>query len=148
MNKCYMQWPRVTLITCRIPACVGTGLGLDPRLRGGDVRRCRGKRIFSSDTKQILTWRLAVLVSDMNSRQRKTLEAIFSKRIPKTLPWDDIESLLKAAGCELEEQKGSAVIFDKDGEVLHAHRPHPQKEVFPYVIKEVRAFLERIGEKP
>ena len=84
----------------------------------------------------------------MNKKQRKTLEAIFSKRISKTLPWDDVESLLKAVGCELEEREGSSVIFDKDGKVYHAHRPHPQKEVKPYVIKEVRVYLERIGEKP
>jgi len=84
----------------------------------------------------------------MNTKQRKTLTAIFSKRIPKTLPWDDVESLLKAVGCELEEREGSAVIFDKDGQVFHAHRPHLRKEVLPYVIKEVRAFLEKIGEKP
>jgi hypothetical protein len=84
----------------------------------------------------------------MNKKQRKTLEMLFSRRIPKTLPWDDVESLLKAVGCELEEREGSAVVFYKDGKVFHAHRPHPQKEVFPYAIKEVRAYLERIGEKP
>ena len=89
-----------------------------------------------------------MLVSGMNSKQRKTLEAIFSKRIPKTLPWDEIESLLKGVGCELEERGGSAVVFDKNGQVFHAHRPHPEKEVKAYVIKEVRAYLERIGEKP
>ena len=91
---------------------------------------------------------MAVLVLNMNKKQRKTLEALFSLRIPKTLPWDNIESLLKAIGCELEERTGSAVVFDKDGKVFHAHRPHPQKEVLSYVIKEVRAYLERIGEKP
>jgi len=84
----------------------------------------------------------------MNSKQRKMLEAIFSKRISKTLPWDEIESLLQAVGCEIEEREGSAVVFDKNGQVFHAHRPHPQKEVKSYVIKEVRAYLERIGEKP
>ena len=89
-----------------------------------------------------------MLVSVMNKKQRKTLEAIFSKRTPKTLPWDDIESLLKSVGCELEEREGSAVIFDKGGKVYHVHRPHPQKETKPYVVKEVRAYLERIGEKP
>ena len=52
-----------------------------------------------------------MLFSIMNRKQRKTFEAVFSKRAPKTLPWDDIESLLKAVGCELEEREGSAVIF-------------------------------------
>jgi hypothetical protein len=84
----------------------------------------------------------------MNSKQRKTLEAIFSKPVPRSLPWNEIESLLMAVGCELEEGKGSRVIFDKDGEVFHAHRPHPRGEVQPYVIKEIRAYLERIGEQP
>jgi len=108
----------------------------------------RRKRIFPKDSKTLLTWKLAVLLSSMNKKQRKTLEAIFSKRIPKTLPWDDIESLLRAVGCEFEEREGSAAVFDKGGEVFHAHRPHPRREVRPYVIKEVRAYLERIGEKP
>ncbi|GHV49806.1 hypothetical protein FACS1894168_0050 [Deltaproteobacteria bacterium] len=57
-------------------------------------------------------------------------------------------SLLKAAGCEMEENDGSKVIFDKDGKVFHAHKPHPQKEVLEYVVKELRAYLERIGVKP
>ena len=89
-----------------------------------------------------------MLVFDMNSKQRKTLEAIFSKRIPKTLPWDEMVSLLKGVGCKLKEREGSAVIFDKNGEIFHAHRPHPNKEVKGYVIKQLRIYLERIGEKP
>jgi hypothetical protein len=84
----------------------------------------------------------------MNSKQRKTLKAIFSSPLPRTLPWDDIESMLIAAGCAREEREGSRVIFDKDGEIFHAHRPHPHKEVLPYVIKEVRQYLDRIEVKP
>ena len=66
-----------------------------------------------------------MLVFIMNSKQRKTLEAIFLKRIPRALPWDEIESLLIGVGCELEERAGSAVVFDKNGQVFHAHRPPP-----------------------
>jgi hypothetical protein len=84
----------------------------------------------------------------MNKKQRKTLETLFSTPIPKTVPWNEIESLLKAVGCTMEEREGSRVIFDKDGKVLHAHRPHPQKEVLSYVVKEVRAYLVRIGVQP
>jgi hypothetical protein len=84
----------------------------------------------------------------MNKKQRQTLEAVFSKRMPKTLPWNDMVSLLGAVGCELEEHEGSRVIFDKNGKIFHAHRPHPQKEVLEYVVKELRTYLERIEVKP
>jgi hypothetical protein len=42
----------------------------------------------------------------MNSWQRKTREAIFSKPIPKTLLWNDIELLFKALGCAVIEGEG------------------------------------------
>jgi hypothetical protein len=51
----------------------------------------------------------------MNNKQRRTRDAIFSEPMPKTLPWDDIESLLKAAGCRVIEKGGSAVAFEKTG---------------------------------
>ena len=104
--------------------------------------------MFSSDTKPILTWKLAVLISDMNSRQRKTLEAIFSEPVPKNLLWDDIESLLKAVGCKVKNRGGSRVGFGKDNEMLYTHRPHPQKEAKAFTVNKVRAFLEDLGVTP
>lgn len=47
----------------------------------------------------------------MNSKQRKTLEAIFSTPVPKTLAWKDIESLFRALGCTVVEGDGSRVSF-------------------------------------
>ena len=84
----------------------------------------------------------------MNSKQRKTLEAIFFEPVPKNLPWDDIESLLKAVGCKVNNRGGSKAGFGKDNEMLYVHRPHPQKEAKGYAISKVKAFLISIGVTP
>ncbi len=81
----------------------------------------------------------------MNSRHRKTLEAVFAKQIPRSLAFRDIESLLMAVGCEVDEGDGSRVLFTRDGVDWQTHRPHPGKEARPYHIKEARAFLEALG---
>jgi hypothetical protein len=84
----------------------------------------------------------------MNSKQRKTFDAIFTDPVSKTLPWDDIESLLKSIECRVIEKAGSAVAFEKNGQMMHAHRPHPQNTVKQYVVKAARDFLTKIGETP
>jgi hypothetical protein len=89
-----------------------------------------------------------MLISGMNSKQRKTLEAIFLEPVPKNLLWDDIESLLMAIGCKMKNRGGSRVGFAKDSFVLYVHRPHPQKETATFTIRDVKEFLERIGVTP
>ncbi|WP_244270075.1 type II toxin-antitoxin system HicA family toxin [Pannonibacter indicus] len=64
----------------------------------------------------------------MNSKHRKTLAAIFSEPVPGSIEWAAIEGLLLAAGARLIEGRGSRVRFEKDGEVVAFHRPHPAKE--------------------
>ena len=101
--------------------------------------------------------RLVVLLSNMNSKQRKTLENIFSRPIPKNLSWGDIESLLRAVGCKVVEGEGSRVSFrymieheNRLNEVIQGdfHRPHPGKEAKPYQVKKAAAFLAKIGQLP
>lgn len=84
----------------------------------------------------------------MNSKQRKTLGAIFRDPVSKTIVFADMESLLRSLGCDIEEGDGSRVIFVKDNVRLEIHRPHPQKEAKPYQVRAVRKFLIDIGEKP
>jgi hypothetical protein len=81
----------------------------------------------------------------MNSKHRKTLAAIFSRQLPRNLPFRDIESLLVAVGCGVDEGDGSRVLFYRDDLDWPTHRPHPGKEARPYHIKEVREFLEALG---
>ena len=84
----------------------------------------------------------------MNSRQSKTLSAVFATPTPKNLPWDDIESLLVALGARKVNRDGSAVHFSLNGARLDVHRPHPQKEAKPYVVRNTVKFLTLAGIKP
>ena len=84
----------------------------------------------------------------MNSKQRKTLAAIFGVPVSAGLAWADIEVLLKAVGCQVLEGPGSAVSFRYGDEVEFFHRPHPAKEAKRYQVRAARTFLARIGVKP
>lgn len=84
----------------------------------------------------------------MNSKQRKTLAAVFADPVSGTVEWSAIETLLVAAGCEVIEGSGSRVRFVFDGMVATFHRPHPAKEAKRYQVRDAREFLLRIGVKP
>ncbi len=84
----------------------------------------------------------------MNSKHRKTLEAIFAKPTTCTLEWSRVEALLIAVGCRVIEGRGSRVRFVHGQAVATFHRPHPAKEAKPYQVEDARAFLERIGVRP
>lgn len=88
------------------------------------------------------------IIASMNSKHRKTLEAIFSKPIPSTLEWVKVEALLVAVGCDVLEGRSSRVRFVHGQHVGTFHRPHPAKEAKPYQVNDAKAFLELIGVKP
>ncbi len=89
-----------------------------------------------------------VKIAIMNSKHRKTLEAIFSKPTSASLEWARIEALLLAVGCELIEGRGSRVRFVHGQHVGTFHRPHPAKEAKPYQVEDARALLTLIGVQP
>lgn len=84
----------------------------------------------------------------MNSRQRKTLGAVFADPVSGSIAWSAIESLLIAAGCVVVEGSGSRVRFVKDGAIETFHRPHPAKEAKKYQVSAARAYLMRLGVTP
>jgi hypothetical protein len=84
----------------------------------------------------------------MNSKQTKTLKAVFSQPTPANIAGDDIETLLVAAGCEIVEGAGSRVTFIFDGQVESFHRPHPAKEAKRYQVRQAKAFSTGIGIEP
>jgi hypothetical protein len=84
----------------------------------------------------------------VNSKQQRTLQAIFSKPTPANLKFADIESLVKALGGEIIEREGSRVSIRLRGEEWRCHRPHPGKEAKRYQVEEARELLERVGIKP
>ena len=84
----------------------------------------------------------------MNSRQRKTLSAIFADPVSPSIAWASIESLLVAVGCDVIEGSGSRVRFVRDAMIESFHRPHPAKEAKKYQVLAARAYLTRLGVKP
>ena len=84
----------------------------------------------------------------MNSKQKRTLAAIFTDPISASIDWKDMESLFIALEAEVIEGSGSRVRFHKDGVIATFHRPHPSKEAKPYQVKNARAFLKQLGVEP
>ena len=84
----------------------------------------------------------------MNSKQRKTLEAIFAEPVNGNLEWKLIESLFVAVGCRVIEASGSSVTFEKDGKRAYFHRPHPERAALRYRVRDARDFLRLIGVTP
>ena len=88
---------------------------------------------------------VGAIIWPMNSKHRKTLEALLADPINGNIEWARIEALLVALGCRVIEGPGSAVTFEHNGRKANFHRPHPAKEALRYRVKAVREFVEKIG---
>ena len=84
----------------------------------------------------------------MDSKHRKTLEAIFEKPERANILWRNIEALLIALGAEITDGNGSRRWIALKGVRAVFHRPHPRKETDKGAVKSVRKFLEAAGVKP
>ena len=84
----------------------------------------------------------------MNSKQKRTLAAIFKDPVSASMVWKEIESLLISVGADVIEGNGSRVRFHKDGIIATFHRPHPKKEAKPYQVRDARTFLKQLGVEP
>jgi hypothetical protein len=83
----------------------------------------------------------------MNSKHRKTFDAIFKKPTSGGVVFADIESLVKSLGGDVFEREGSRVKIVLSGQEWRCHRPHPGKEARKYQIEEARELFERAGVK-
>jgi hypothetical protein len=84
----------------------------------------------------------------MNSKHRKTLQAIFATPVQPGINWNDIEALLIALGAQRYEGNGSRVRFLLNDVRATFHRPHPHKETDKGAVVSVRRFLEAGGIQP
>lgn len=84
----------------------------------------------------------------MNSKQTRTLKAIFDDPVSGTIEWQDIEKLFVAVGCDVIEGNGSRVRFVKDGVIASFHRPHPDKEAKRYQVRDAREYIIKLGVQP
>lgn len=87
-------------------------------------------------------------MTELNSKHRRTLEAIHQQPTLVNIRFADIESLLLALGAEMIEGNGSRVRFILNGHRWTAHRPHPGQEARRYQVEDVRAFLIEQGVQP
>jgi hypothetical protein len=84
----------------------------------------------------------------MKSIHRRTLLAIFSDPMARSLQWRQIEMLFLAIGAQLVEGRGSRVRFMLGDAMGTFHRPHPAKDAKLYQIRDARTFLRNAGFDP
>ncbi|MEA5534620.1 type II toxin-antitoxin system HicA family toxin [Crocosphaera sp. XPORK-15E] len=89
-----------------------------------------------------------IMAEGLNSKQHRTLEAIYTNPVRADITWTEIENLLIALGATVSQGRGSRVRVFLNGERAVFHEPHPQKEVCKAAIKSVRDFLENAGVTP
>lgn len=85
---------------------------------------------------------------NLNSKQRKTLEAIFETPVRSDITWVDVENLFAALGAIVRQGKGSRVRVALNSVRAVFHEPHPQKEASKCTIKDIRDFLTNAGVTP
>ncbi len=84
----------------------------------------------------------------LNSRQRATLEEIFSRPTRPNFRWSDAEGLLRALGIEVSEGRGSRVRLHYRGLKMVLHKPHPRPEMVRGAVEDLREFLSRAKLEP
>jgi hypothetical protein len=94
-------------------------------------------------TEQVLSKN--AIIDTINTKNRKTLDAVMAEPTLASIKFSHIENLLMALGAELTEGNGSRVKLSLNGQEWHAHRPHPGKEAKRYQVEAVREFLKRTG---
>jgi hypothetical protein len=84
----------------------------------------------------------------VNSKQAKTLKAVFADPVSGTVEWAALEGLFVAVGCTVIEGAGSRVRFQCRGVIASFHRPHPAKEAKRYQVRDAREYLTKLGVRP
>jgi hypothetical protein len=84
----------------------------------------------------------------MNSKQTKTLAAIFEDPVRSNINWRDIENLFEALGGEVTSGKGSKRRIYLNGVRAVFDRPHPESDTDKGAVKSVRRFLVEAGITP
>lgn len=84
----------------------------------------------------------------MRGKHCKTLEAVFADPVRASILRDDIVALVRAAGAEVGEGRGSRVRFSLNGVDAVFHRPHPAKETDRGAVRSIRRFLREAGIEP
>jgi hypothetical protein len=82
----------------------------------------------------------------VNSKHRKTLEAIFSDPVRSNIHYKDLEGMFVGLGAEVYPNRaGSRVAIVLNERKYSYHRPHPENEIGRKTVKDVRDFLTAAG---
>jgi hypothetical protein len=84
----------------------------------------------------------------LNSKQRRTLEAVFTSPIPVDILWEDIMVLFLALGAAVTQGKGSRVRVLLNGQRAVFHAPHPERVTDRGAVRSVRDFLINADIEP
>lgn len=84
----------------------------------------------------------------MNSRQEKTLAAIFEKPVRSDIRWAAFESLVVALGGTVTAGSGSHWRIVLKGLKFNLVKPHPKPILKVYQVREIREKLEILGITP
>ena len=84
----------------------------------------------------------------MRTKHRRTLEKVSERPTPADIRWNDIISLLNAAGVEVLERSGSRVGLKKGSERMVVHRPYPEPDTGKKTVRDIASFLKTIGIEP
>lgn len=82
----------------------------------------------------------------MNHRHRKVLHQLFAHPISANIDFNDVQSVLKELGAEVEDRSGARVAVTLKGHTVlfhHANHSVPKEEV-----QQIRRFLIDCGVAP
>jgi hypothetical protein len=82
----------------------------------------------------------------LNSKNQKTLKAIFERPARSDIPWSDIERLFEGLGGIVDSKRaGSRIGVSLRGVRAIFHEPHPSPATDKGAVASVRKFLLRCG---
>ncbi|CAC9492249.1 hypothetical protein [uncultured Gammaproteobacteria bacterium] len=79
----------------------------------------------------------------MNNKQRKILKKIMTTPALASVEFDEVVKCMVAMGCDFKQGEGSRVAFIIGSEVLVIHKPHPNKELKRYAVKQLQLFIKQ-----
>ena len=77
------------------------------------------------------------------SKAGKLAQKFMATRGP--FKWTDLLALLTSLGFEQTGGEGSRVSFVKGDLTIRLHKPHPQKEVKAYAVRQIQSILKDEG---
>lgn len=81
----------------------------------------------------------------MNTKQERTLRAIYETPTRADIEFSDIISLFKALGGTIQERAGSRLAVVLGERKLLLHKPHPNRIVGKKTVENIRLRLMELG---